>query len=122
MDMAASWPGSGALSRGSRAAGVPSPVTAAPFSPHRGRHCLEALEDLLEETGGGDGGVGLCAETVHDLHVVVDVPSFILVEGAGQVLQVDDVGEVGRGEAQHGEGASGGGVTPAAERHDLEGD
>src|SRR4029077_4512626 len=110
---ATSWAGGSAPSPGSGSGGLPSLVTDG---------CLHLLHDLFEELGGGHGGVGLRAEAVHDLHVVVHVPAVVQVQGTGEVLEVDHVGEIGRGEPQDGEGPARGGVAPAAERHDLDGD
>ena len=59
---------------------------------------------------------------VHDLRVVVEVGGRFQVEGAGEVLDVDHVGQGGFGEAQDSEGAAGGGVAAVAEGHDLQAD
>jgi hypothetical protein len=52
---------------------------------------------------------------------VIDRLPLVQIEGAGQLLQVHHVGQVGLGEAQDAEWPSGGGVTAGLERNDLDG-
>src|SRR4029450_5105527 len=80
----------------------------------------EFVEDFGEGFGGGGVGFGFDAEAVHGFGVVVDVFAFVGVEGAGELFDVDDVGEVGFGEAEDGVGAAGGGVAAVLEGDDLE--
>src|SRR5215469_3810680 len=76
-------------------------------------------DDLLEETDGADGGKGLCAEAVHDLHVMINVRTPFQVQGAGELLDVGHVRQVRPAEPQHGERSAGPGVTAPPKRHDL---
>jgi hypothetical protein len=54
----------------------------------------------------------------HDFEVAVHLGRLVQVERAGQLLDVDDVGEVGLGEPQDGERAAHGRVRARAERQD----
>src|SRR6185437_15460282 len=77
-------------------------------------------EDFVEDLGRVGGRVGLDAEAFHGRGVIVDVVALVQVEGAGELLDVDDVGEVLVGEAQDGEGAAGRCVAAGVEGDDLE--
>src|SRR6185312_6845024 len=79
-------------------------------------------DDLFDVAGGGGGGEGSGAEVVHDVQVVVQVRGRLQVEGAGEVLDVDHVGQGGFGEAQDSERAARRGVASLAERYDLQAD
>src|SRR5215475_4767645 len=97
-------------------------VGRSPGDPYRGRGWLSLGDDLFDVAGGGGGGEGFGAEMVHDVQVVVQVCGRLQVEGAGEVLDVDHVGQGGFGEAQDGERAAPCGVAAVAERHDLQAD
>ena len=74
----------------------------------------------LQEAFGLLRGVGLDAQSVHDLHVMLGLRRLVEIEGAGELLQVDDVGQVTLGEAQDAERPAGGRVPAAFERNDLQ--
>src|SRR5688500_11313258 len=76
-------------------------------------------DEPLQEAPGRLRLLRLDAEPVHDLHVLVGVGGFVQVEGAGELLHVDDVGQLPLGEAQDAERPAGRRVTAAVERHDL---
>jgi len=57
--------------------------------------------------------VGFDAEAFDVGEIVSDVVAFVEVERAGEVFDVDDVGRLGVGEAENGEGAAGGECPPA---------
>src|SRR5690348_5855059 len=90
--------------------------------PAVGEELLGLGDDLFDVAGGGGGGEGSGAEVVHDVQVVVQVRGRLQVEGAGEVLDVDHVGQGGFGEAQDGERAARRGVAAVAERHNLQAD
>ena len=71
-----------------------------------------ALAGDLGEEGDGVGRAQRArAQPVDDVEVVVDVGPPLQVLGAGELLQVHDVGDVGLAEPQHGERAARGVVT-----------
>ncbi len=74
----------------------------------------EASEDVAD--GGHDAGsaaakFGLGAEAFHRLQIPVKVTALLQVDGAGEVFEVDHVGQVRLGEAQDGKGAGFGSVS-----------
>src|SRR4029450_13414451 len=66
---------------------------------------LEFGEDLVEQLPRLVGGGGADADALHDVQVLVDLVGLVQVERAGEVLQVDDVGQLLIGEAQDAEGS-----------------
>src|SRR6185437_12206379 len=121
-------------SRGAAAAAVPRPadrvrldvgvrrthpeLTVERSPRDRGRSGLGV--DLLEYLGGVGHRLCLEAELLHDFEVAVDFDGLVEVQGAGELLDVDDVGQVGLGEPQDGERAAHGRVRARAERQDLQ--
>src|SRR5262245_63719568 len=97
-----------------------APVSHTPHSAEAGsfrraaatwaRVLLGLGDDLFDVTGGGGGCEGFGAQVVHDVQVVVQVRGRLQVEGAGEVLDVDHVGQGGFGETQDGERAARRGV------------
>src|SRR5690348_11499564 len=98
--------------------GAHSELTAGRSPRDRGRSGLGV--DLLEYLGGVGHRLGLEAELLHDFEVAVDFDGLVEVQGAGELLDVDDVGQVGLGEPQDGERAAHGRVRARAERQDLQ--
>src|SRR5690348_16425618 len=84
----------------------------------RGRSGLGV--DLLEYLGGVGHRLGLEAELLHDFEVAVDFDGLVEVQGAGELLDVDHVGQIGLGEPQDGERAAHGRLRARAERQDLQ--
>src|SRR4051794_12272670 len=80
----------------------------------------QGAQDPLDDLGGTRGWLRLDAQAFHRLGVVVDVVAFVEVERAGELLDVDDVGQVLVREAQDGEGSAGRGVATGPERDDLQ--
>ena len=64
-------------------------------------------------------GLGLGAEAVHDLHVVVGVFAFAQIQGAGELLEVDNICQVGSANRKMVNAPPAAGVTAAAQRQDL---
>src|SRR6266699_456833 len=58
-------------------------------------------DDLFEETGGARGCQCLRGQAVHDLHIVIHVVAPFQVKGAGELLDIGHVGQVGLAEPQH---------------------
>src|SRR6185312_2511980 len=71
---------------------------------------------------GAVGRLDLRAQPVHHHGVVVDVDPLVQVERAGELLEVDDVGQVRLAEPQDGERAARGRVPAVAQGRDLQGD
>ncbi len=67
-------------------------------------HCTE--EAAQQVTGCVRGGV-VVLQFFEEFRVGGDVLAFVEVEGAGELFQLDDVRQVGFGEAEHGEGVGG---------------
>src|SRR5487761_48704 len=78
------------------------------------------LDNLLDEERRGGRRQRLAAELVHDLQVVLDVRALVQVDGAGELLHVDDVRQVRFLEAKDRERPACGGVTAPGERDDLQ--
>ena len=78
------------------------------------------MQSVLEDLGGTVGRLGLDAQPLHRGRVVIDIVALVQVQGAGELLDIDDVGQVGIGEAQDAEGTAGRGVPADVERYDLQ--
>src|ERR1700747_2502843 len=76
--------------------------------------------DPLDKASRVRRGQRLAAELVHDLQVMLDIRARVLVDGPGELLDVDHVRQVLLLEAQDGERPARTGMTAAGERHDLE--
>src|ERR1700730_8935563 len=76
--------------------------------------------NLVDEADRVGGSQSLAAELVGDLEVVLDVRALVQVDGAGEVLYVDHVGQVPLLEAQDRERPACTGVAAAGERDDLQ--
>src|ERR1700734_1729409 len=87
-----------------------------------GSPLLVFLADAAQDGCGAAGGGGLGAQPVECFGVAGDVGRLVEVEGAGQGLAVDDVGQFGGGEAQQVEHAVHGRVGTGRERQHLHGD
>src|SRR6266498_1662015 len=77
---------------------------------------------LVEDLRGPAGGLAADADGFHDMEVLLDVFAPVEVERVGQVLDIDDVGEVRVGESQDAEGSHHGGVRAVPHADDLERD
>src|SRR5690348_16478155 len=78
-----------------------------------------ARDDLLQRLGAEVRRLAVDREAVEDLPVPVDLLALVQVQRARELLDVDDVGQVGLREPEDAEGAALGGVTAEPERHDL---
>ena len=58
-------------------------------------------DDFLEEADGARGRQCLGGQAVHDLHIVIDVVAPFQVEGAGELLDIGHVRQVGLAEPQN---------------------
>src|SRR5260370_28402468 len=88
----------------------------------RGCSLFEVLEYVAQDVSGPLRWLALHAEPLHDLAVSIDVLALVQVESAGQLLEIDHVGQVRLGKAHDGERPGLGGVAARPERRDLERD
>src|SRR5215831_4010347 len=113
------WDEDDHLSRDEKPLGV-RPDTSHLKGVHRaGSGALQPRADRVHAVRRGQGGH---AQAVHDDQVVVDRLALVQVEGAGELLQVYQVGQVTLAEAQDAERASRRGVAAQLQRDELEAD
>ena len=85
------------------APGGAMPARARAARPAAGPGSAQLVPDPGQHLPGGQPPGGLHAQLVHDRGVVIDVPPLVQVQRAGELLQVDHVGQFRRGEPQDAE-------------------
>src|SRR5215472_18841562 len=74
----------------------------------RGLRLLDFPDELVQECWRLRWQFGPGTHSVHDLGVVLDIVWLPQIEGAGELVEIDDVGNLGLRETQYGDGAAGG--------------